>query len=225
MNHFKMILLLAAICLIAASAVADIYMWTDNDGVKHFTNYAPPDDAALIMKTKEEPYDEAADRARQAAEQQELLERERMEMAAREAELQLREAAAERRLAQAEREATEKLQEAEELLQSAGNNQSDYWGYGYYHSYYPRHPYYKKWYYRAGGGRYHKGLYPVPYSRDRYTHQNLYDRDGKYDFPQYRPKTYYRGTSRHLQQGIRPSLGAPRGGYQNTRTLGGIRSR
>ena len=49
---------------IAGPAQADIYQWTDKNGVKHFTNYKPPAHATILMKTKEVPYDEAADRAR-----------------------------------------------------------------------------------------------------------------------------------------------------------------
>jgi len=30
-------------------AFADIYVWTDGDGVKHFTNFAPPDKASIFI--------------------------------------------------------------------------------------------------------------------------------------------------------------------------------
>ena len=32
---------------------ADIYVWTDSNGVKNFTNYAPPDTAVVFMETPE----------------------------------------------------------------------------------------------------------------------------------------------------------------------------
>ena len=34
-------------------ASADIYFWTDENGVKNFTNYSPPEKAEVFMKTPE----------------------------------------------------------------------------------------------------------------------------------------------------------------------------
>ena len=99
-------------CIAATSSLADIYEWTDENGVKHYSNYAPAAKSKVMMKTKEDPYDEAADRARVEAERQEFLELSRLEIAQREAELELREAEAERKLAAAERVAQEALREA-----------------------------------------------------------------------------------------------------------------
>ena len=82
MTNFKIILIILVSCIFAASAFADIYEWTDENGVKHYSNYAPPAESRVLMKTKEEPYDEAADRARIAAEQQQLLELARQQIAA-----------------------------------------------------------------------------------------------------------------------------------------------
>ncbi len=135
---------IAAGCLIAGTAPADIYEWTDDNGVKHFTNYAPPDHATILMKTEELPYDEAADRARMEADRQFLDELARLESAAREAELERRVAEAERRAAEAERSAQETLESAEKYLNDARNS---------------------RWYYRAGPYYPH---YPTPY---RYHHK------------------------------------------------------
>ena len=49
---------------VALTAHADIYSWTDENGVNHFRNYAPPKHAKLLMKTPEIPYDEEADNQR-----------------------------------------------------------------------------------------------------------------------------------------------------------------
>jgi hypothetical protein len=38
---------------LAAAVSADIYVWTDADGVKNFTNQAPPEQAVLFMVTPE----------------------------------------------------------------------------------------------------------------------------------------------------------------------------
>jgi hypothetical protein len=53
---------------------ADIYSWTDENGVKHFGNQ-PPDNAANVrMVFKEEPHDAAADEQRTEAQNRELTE-------------------------------------------------------------------------------------------------------------------------------------------------------
>ena len=57
MTNFKIILIILVSCIAAASAFADIYEWTDENGVKHYSNYAPPAESRVLMKTKEEPYE------------------------------------------------------------------------------------------------------------------------------------------------------------------------
>ena len=105
MKGLKIFLFITVYFFIASATFADIYEWTDADGVKHFTNYAPPDHAKLIMKTEAVPYDEAADIERMETEQQDQLELERQEIAEREAELERKVAEAERRLAALDRQA------------------------------------------------------------------------------------------------------------------------
>ena len=149
MKGLKILLFLAAVCLIAGTLHADIYEWTDENGVKHFTNYAPPPEASIMMKTEELPYDEAADHARLEAEREEQLERTRLELAERTAELERREAEAEQKLAEAGRQVEETLRETEKILDEARNDGDDYGNYGYsgyYRSYYPGH--YNNRYYR-----------------------------------------------------------------------------
>lgn len=146
MKGLKILLFLAAVCLIAGTLHADIYEWTDENGVKHFTNYAPPDDATILMKSEEVPYDEAADRARIEAERQQQLELAKLEMAAREAELERRETEAQRRAAEAERYAEETVRTADQYLEDASNDRYYSGGGGYYGYYRP--PHYQRWYYR-----------------------------------------------------------------------------
>ena len=130
MKVLKILLFIAAGCLYAGSLHADIYEWTDENGVKHFTNYAPPDDATILIKSEEVPYDEAADRARIEAERQQQLELARLEIAEREAELERRAAEAERRAMEAERYAEETVRAADQYLEDTRND---------------------RWYYRGGG--------------------------------------------------------------------------
>ena len=190
MKGIKILLVIAAGCLIAGYLHADIYEWTDEDGVKHFTNYAPPEDATILMKTKEVPYDEAADQARMEEEKQFLDELARLERAAREAELERRVADAERRAAEAERSAQETLEATEQYLNDAGN----------------------RWYYRVGG---YYPYYPAPY---RHYYKRKYWKINKYNYAQKKDgQTYYR--KKHdgplkfqspysLRSGIRGTQGA-----------------
>ncbi len=128
---YKLLIIFSA-CGAAAVAGADIYEWTDENGVKHFTNYAPPKGAKVLIKSKEEPYDEAADRARMEAERQERLELARFEIAEREAELEFREAEVGRRLAEVDRLVEDTLREADAYREEARyGSRNTYWGGGY----------------------------------------------------------------------------------------------
>jgi hypothetical protein len=129
------------------AADADIYSWTDENGVNHFTNYAPPKYAQILIKTPEIPYDEEADNQRQETDRLEVA---RHELAEREAFLLLQQQEAERRIAEANaridaalREADQILQDAEDAAEDASyNNGGSYaYGYGYYPLY--RHGYRK----------------------------------------------------------------------------------
>ena len=57
MKALKIFLCIIMGCVVASPLYADIYEWTDKDGVTHYTNYAPPPEAKIIMKTEELPYD------------------------------------------------------------------------------------------------------------------------------------------------------------------------
>jgi hypothetical protein len=146
MKGLKILLFIAAGCLIAGSLHADIYEWTDENGVKHFTNYAPPDDATIMMKSEELPYDEAADRTSIEAERQQQLELAKLKLSEREAELERREAEAQRRAVEAERYAEETVQAADQYLGDARNDRHYYRSGGYYGYY--RLPHYRRGYYR-----------------------------------------------------------------------------
>jgi hypothetical protein len=125
---------------------ADIYSWTDEDGVSHFTNYAPPKQARLLMKTPEIPYDEEADIQRREAERLEMA---RQELAEREAFLLQQQQEAQRRIAEANARAEAALREADRILKDvetaadeADSYRSSSYRSGYYYPYYgigPRH--------------------------------------------------------------------------------------
>jgi len=172
----------------AFEADADIYSWTDENGVRYFTNYAPPKQAQLLMKTPEIEYDEEADLQRREMDELEVA---RQELAEREAELLQQQQEAERRIATANakaeaamREADRILQEAEAAAEDVDNDNSSNYAYGYYSPYYgyrhPRKIHYKDYYYYYYGGLHHKKPFykpkPTPYDRfvrkfsaDRYS--------------------------------------------------------
>jgi hypothetical protein len=187
------ILLLAALWLsgfAALEADADIYSWTDENGVRYFTNYAPPKHAQLLMKTPEIEYDEEADLQRREMDELEVA---RQELAEREAYLLQQQQEAERRIAAAKARAEAALQEADRILQEAetaaeedDNADSSNYAYGYYSPYYgyryPRKIHYKDYYYYYYGGLHHKKPFykpkPTPYDRfvrkfstDRYSNK------------------------------------------------------
>ena len=142
---------------VVPSVYADIYEWTDADGVRHFTNYAPPPEAGIMIKTEEVPHDEEADQARREADQAAQQELSRLEIAEGQQALEGRELEAEQKLAEAEQKADEALREAEKLLNEAresgtDDEMHDYYGYpGYYRGYYP-YFYNDRYYYRNDTG-------------------------------------------------------------------------
>jgi hypothetical protein len=87
---------------------ADIYRWTDANGVMHFSNEPPPAGAKVLDKIEETPYDANADRERIKEERRYRIEREKLELEERKAELAVR-----------EREAQLKLEEANYRMQQA----------------------------------------------------------------------------------------------------------
>jgi hypothetical protein len=165
MERFKrMVMILAALGIAgfaAPTANGDIYAWTDENGVKHFTNHVPPKQATLFMKTPEIPHDEEADNQRREMDRLAVA---RQELAEREAFLLEEQQAAERRIAAANARADEAIQEADHILQKAqaaaedtGSYRSSSYGYGYYYPYYGYgYRYFHKGYKRYDGGLYRK---------------------------------------------------------------------
>lgn len=187
---------------IAGPAQADIYQWTDKNGVKHFTNYKPPAHATILMKTKEVPYDEAADRARIEADRQYQLELDRLELAKREAEIEQREAAAERKVREAERYADDTRRAADEYLDDS---------------------IYDRWYYRSGSwGTYSYGhsRYKRSYYRNHTTSIYWKDRSHNDHYRHnYRKKSHYRYRKKYHGQPYRYKTNAYPHRYRSSHNL------
>ncbi len=206
MKRFNIITMVWAavwLCGLSISAAdADIYHWTDENGVNHYTNYAPPKKARLLMKTPEIPYDREADIQRQETDRLEVA---RQELAEREAFLLQQQIEAERRIAEANARADAALREADQILQDAEAAAADAdtyrngnyaYGYGYYPYYRPGyrkyvHPY-KKHHYKYRKSRHYK--YKHRYGR-HYKHAYPHYRHHKYGY-QPRQKYIFKGSQR-----------------------------
>ena len=107
MKHIAVIGLLLGLLLWVPAVNADVYTWTDKNGVKHFGTQPPEDATDAQVVFKEEPHNAAADQKRTEAQGQELtdlirdLEREEQKQAA---EARKKAAAAERNRVPTEQE-------------------------------------------------------------------------------------------------------------------------
>ena len=74
MKSLITIILLLGILVWVPASNADVYSWTDENGVKHFGNQPPENATDVKMIFKEEPHDAAADEQRTETQNQELTE-------------------------------------------------------------------------------------------------------------------------------------------------------
>jgi hypothetical protein len=74
MKALLTLIFLIGIAVWVPASNADIYTWTDENGVKHFGNQPPENAADAKIIFKEEPYDAAADQQRTNEENRELTE-------------------------------------------------------------------------------------------------------------------------------------------------------
>jgi hypothetical protein len=74
MKQLSVIIFLMGILLWVPPSNADIYTWTDENGVKHFGNQPPENATDARVVFKEEPYDAAADQQRTEDQNKELTE-------------------------------------------------------------------------------------------------------------------------------------------------------
>ena len=74
MKSLITIIILLGILVWLPASNADVYSWTDENGVKHFGNQPPENAADVKMIFKEEPHDAAADQKRTETQNRELTE-------------------------------------------------------------------------------------------------------------------------------------------------------
>lgn len=166
MRRLSFLLAAAMLCCFYTTVSADIYMWTDENGVKHIGNSVPPAGAEILMQTAEIPYDEKADKERIEAEQLEKMIVARQEIADREAQLLEMQQVAEQRIEEANRKAQDALQYAEYLMTAAQENYDGFSNSRYRYSgpfLYNnniKHSPNNRWYHRKNGNTYDKSPYP-----------------------------------------------------------------
>ncbi len=166
--------LILVVCLAVlatpAAAGADIYRWTDANGVVHFSNEPPPPGAKVIEKTEETPHDAIADRQRLEEERRMRLENRRLDIEESKAQAAARERDAQLKLEQ------ERTRQLEELARSRanedrdrGSNDDDYYlrygtyGPGTYYHGRPGNPNLYRGYYRENNSLYYKDPpHPLP---------------------------------------------------------------
>jgi len=153
MRHITFLTWIFAACLWVQAAHADIYVWTDENGIRHFSNRNSHPEAKLFLKSMEGPYEEAVERAQRETEKQREWERAEAEIQERKERLAEKVDKLERRAEEAKRKAREALERAEALEEAADRRyQDDRWFSTGYASYYPG--YYDYRYYRYNGYRF-----------------------------------------------------------------------
>jgi hypothetical protein len=113
--------MILVICMLTATVWipqtwADIYIWTDEDGVRHISNLNPPAHAKILLTTEEPVYDRAPPRAQEAADKEQALQRAQARVREREAQLERQEAELEHRIEKTAQKTQEALRETEERL-------------------------------------------------------------------------------------------------------------
>ena len=125
-------LALTLMLVCANTAWADLYHWTDENGVRHYSNTRPPEGEDASEYMEEIPYDPQTDSKRRAVEDAMLQERES-------AKLKERLEEAERNAEEARRQAEEAKRKAERLEKEL-EEKEDEPSYGvYYYRRYPGH--------------------------------------------------------------------------------------
>ena len=183
MKKFNIFLTVYFAFCFAPTLQADIFVWTDENGVRNFTNFSPPEKAELFIKTPETLRDTAVDQKRAESESlQKVQEAEKKVALLREELDEIKKRLAESKnetQANAERERFEQSTYPEEPSVSTEDYLSDayrhrsYAAYGYNYpyagyGYSPKVHSQKKFYHK----RFHRGRY-----RNRYLGRSYHDKN------------------------------------------------
>lgn len=114
--------LVLAVLVTASPAQVDIYSWTDENGVRHYSD-TPPDTAGSVAVTPAIPHDREADEKSQEAHQEMMRQVEAERVASEQQELEKRLSRTEKKLDAAERKAAQALDKANEARDIAEEKQ------------------------------------------------------------------------------------------------------
>ena len=183
-------LITASICILVISlwgrlGHADIFVWIDENEVKHITNVKPPPGAVVLMQFDETPVDEAAVHEPSEDQRQLDLRRARAETREQEARLAERRKALQQKLDEAERQLVAAQQRLEELEQSTGYAYDSRRRYSRVNIHYPREYRYQGQRFSQKGSEFHIG---TSHHKSRKYHQN---------HPFGRRHHYHKHTDRH----------------------------
>ena len=207
MKRLVVILLVLFIGFWATGLRADIYTWTDENGVQHFTNVDPPKQAELMIKAANFTTDE---KAAQEAIEARRLERQQLELeevAQKQNLISMQQEAIQEQIDAANRraqEAEEALKRCRKILDDAAGSNGDYNGYrdcadgvvvtgtpyGYdpCYEYYPRYRYYPSYGYNSYysyRGHFRHGLKHRGHFKHRGSHhfkKRHFGHTGKHNF-------------------------------------------
>lgn len=126
MKRFAIIPLILFTSFWATTLNADIYTWTDETGVQHFTNYDPPKQAELLIKAAEFATDDKAAQERIEAERLERQQLELQEVAEKQTLISMKQQAIEEQLEEADRKAEEAIKRSEEIFDDAARSNGGY---------------------------------------------------------------------------------------------------
>ena len=126
MKQFAIIPLILFISFWVTPLNADIYTWTDENGVQHYSNVEPPKQAKLIIKSAVFATDEKAVQEKIEAERLELQELELQLVAAKQKLISMKQQAIEEQLEEADRKAREAIERSQEILDDAAGYNGGY---------------------------------------------------------------------------------------------------
>jgi hypothetical protein len=115
-------LLVVGLSSAAPPVLGDIYSWTDENGVRHYSD-TPPDDLKEVNISPEIPHDPEKDERNQAAHQEMIKQFEAEKQASEKRELEKRLKKTEKKLQAAERKAEQALDEAKAAREIAEEKQ------------------------------------------------------------------------------------------------------
>lgn len=228
MKRFVIIPLILFIGFWPAMLNADIYTWTDEKGVQHFSNYDPPKHAKLMIKAAQFTTDEKAVQEKIEAKRLERQQLELEEIAQKQALIALKQQAIQEQLDAADRTAEEASKRSKEIYAPGFNggyddfrdDSEDLEVNGTPYGYYPPYRYYPHYSYRGH----------FKHRRSHHFRKRHFGHSGKHhfrSFNRHRFGKFHHGKGRHGFKGSGHHFTRHfRGGHQSRANFrGGTRSR